>query len=456
MAAEGYSAKERQKILEDTSKKLVEIICTDSSQGEQFRKQVLNMTVENLDRILKSEEAKSGMKDAIVKSISIALQNPDYMNPLLFRSILTMGSVSTILQGAFAEAYKSIGNFGVKTGETNIVPAFIDNLVKVFENDVTQGGQRGGEAATTADLQAAATDAGVSAEDEKAVKDAAAASGVDVDKELKDSGASAEQVKEGADAAKAAGITPDVAKGAAQSATGVSSEDLKMAADAKNASDGKKGDDKGGDEKKSASQKAREGVAAAGAAVGKAADWMRNLGKDNAPLANADQMTTGVLLEDLLTGLDHRSTEMEKSMFESLRGAIVKHINSAEEEIVKTVSGSMQSVSNELSQKLPQTTYTLYVYSAFKQNMSVLTNAIQKWVEANKSPQFQFSTISSASTASTIIDNMINELQNANEMGQTGGAGQTGGSKITPRNPNIKKSKKHPLFRRKITRKYRK
>jgi hypothetical protein len=394
---DGYSAKERQQILEDTSRRLVEIICADSSKGEQFRKQVLNMTVENLDRTLKSDEAKNEMKAAIIKGVSVALENSEYMNPLLFRSILTMGSVSPILLDAFRKAYALSQNFGAKPGESSIVGVFIDNLSKVLEGDVKHGtAQRGGKRKQYG-----------------GVDDNAAANTDTLRSEAKKAGIG-EQYQQIAEETGAAGY------------------------------------DENAPANKSTSQKTQEGVAVLGTAAGKAMDWARSLGNNIGPFATSEQMTTGVLLEDLLTGLDYRSTEMEKSIFESLKNSIAKHIESAQSEIVNAVANTMQAASNELSQKMSQSTYTLYVYSALKQNISTLTSAIHKWVDDNKGQNFQFSSISSESGVARIIDNMIQSLSNP-ERKQTGG-----GQKITPRNPNIKRSKKHPLFRRKYTRKYRK
>lgn len=464
---DGYSAKERQQILEDTSRRLVEIICADSSKGEQFRKQVLNMTVENLDRTLKSDEAKNEMKAAIIKGVSVALENSEYMNPLLFRSILTMGSVSPILLDAFRKAYALSQNFGAKPGDASIVNIFIDNLSKVLEGDVNPGtAQRGGKrkqyggvddnaAANTDTLRSEAKKEGISEQDQKIAEETAAAAGVDTDAELKKNNVSKEDVKNIAAAQKASGVSAGDEIAKAKYAAGVTDDELKMGLEAKAMNDGKKevgdtGDGKPAPEKKSTSQKANEGVAALGSAAGKAMDWARSLGNNIGPLATSEQMTTGVLLEDLLTGLDYRSTEMEKSIFESLKNAIAKHIESAQSEIVNAVANTMQAASNELSQKMSQSTYTLYVYSALKQNISTLTSAIHKWAHDNKGQNFQFSSISSEAGVARIIDNMIQSLSNP-ERKQTGG-----GQKITPRNPNIKRSKKHPLFRRKYTRKYRK
>lgn len=459
-----YSAKERQKILEDTSKRLVEIICADTSKGKQFREQVLNMTVENLDRILKSEIAKSELKTGITSGIANVLQNPDYMNPLLFRSILTMGSISPILQNAFKESLALTSGYG---GEGTEKDKFIHNLEIVLSGKTKA--QRGGSkaepaaaaAAAPAGEPAAATEEDVEKEllelgaDPKDIKDAkiiAKNKNINISKVLAEKGITIEKLKQASEAAKASGVDAKTAEVALETSTGVSKEELKEGAeDAKavgvappageGAGAGAGGvpatsgsDGKGSDMGKKASE------ALSGAMKG-----LRNLTASTGPLADASQMTQGVLLEDLLTGLDSRSTEMTQSIFDSVKSAIVKHIDDGGEAIVRSIGNAMQTVSNELSQKLSQEAYTLYVYGILNQNKDILFIAIDAWANKNGS---NFSSISSETSVNYILERMINnEIPDEKTSSQVKG-GIFGGNSTK----KYLRSKKHPLFKIKSTR----
>ena len=103
MALNGYSSSERQKVIEETVNKLYAVICEGSNEGS-FREKVLTKTTENLNDILTSKDAQVEIKDLIFKGIKISLEDPDYMKPLLFKSMLNMGSVSPIMANLFKEA----------------------------------------------------------------------------------------------------------------------------------------------------------------------------------------------------------------------------------------------------------------------------------------------------------------------------------------------------------------
>jgi len=466
-----YSAKERQKILEDTSKKLVEIICADTSKGKQFREQVLNMTVENLDRILKSEIAKSELKTGITSGIANVLQNPDYMNPLLFRSILTMGSISPIVQNAFKESLALTSGYG---GEGTEKEKFIHNLEIVLSGKTKA--QRGGsnaaaeEPAPTAGEPAAATEQDVEKEllalgaDPKDIEDAkriAKDQNININEALAKKGITIEKLKQASEAAKASGVDAKTAEAAVTASTGVTKEELKEGvedakavgvAPPKEPGSGASGapaasgsDGKGSDMGKKASE-----------AIGSAMKGLRNLTASTGPLADANQMTQGVLLEDLLTGLDSRSTEMTQSIFDSIKSAIVKHIDDGGEAIVRSIGNAMQTVSNELSQKLSQEAYTLYIYGILNQYKDILFIAIDTWANNNSS---NFSNISSETSVDSILERMINnEMPDEKTSSRIKrGFKKEVGSMLGIFGGNSTKkylrSKKHPLFKIKSTRK---
>jgi len=461
-----YSAKERQKILEDTSKRLVEIICADTSKGKQFREQVLNMTVENLDRILKSEIAKSELKTGITSGIANVLQNPDYMNPLLFRSILTMGSISPIVQNAFKESLALTSGYG---GEGTEKDKFIHNLEIVLsgKTKAQRGGSNAAAEPAAAGEPAAATEQDVEKEllalgaDPKDIEDAkriAKDQNINISKVLAEKGITIEKLKQASEAAKASGVDAKTAEAAVTASTGLSKEELKAGVEVANASGVAPPKEPGAG---AGAGSGASGAPAASGSDGKGSDMgkkasdalsgamkgLRNLTASTGPLADANQMTQGVLLEDLLTGLDSRSTEMTQSIFDSVKSAIVKHIDDGGEAIVRSIGNAMQTVSNELSQKLSQEAYTLYIYGILNQNKDILFIAIDAWANANKNSS-NFSSISSETSVNYILERMINNETPDEKTSSRVKGGIFGGNSTK----KYLRSKKHPLFKIKSTR----
>lgn len=460
-----YSAKERQKILEDTSKRLVEIICSDTSKGKQFREQVLNMTVENLDRILKSEVAKSELKTGITSGVANVLQNPDYMNPLLFRSILTMGSISPIVQNAFKESLALSSGYG---GEGTEKDKFIHNLEIVLSGKTkTQKGGSKAEpvAATEQDVEKELLELGADPKDIEDAKKIATERKININEALAEKGITIEKLKKASEAAKAAGVTAKDAELAVESSTGLSKEELKEGAKTANAAGVAPPAEAGasGAGASGAEAPASTGSGGKGSDIGKKASdaiggvmkSVRNWTASTGPLADASQMTQGVLLEDLLTGLDYRSNEMTQSIFDSVKSAIVKHVDDGGEAIVRSIGNAMQTVSNELSQKLSQEAYTMYIYGILNQNREILFMAIDTWVNNNSS---NFNNISSETSVDSILEYMINkEIPDEKTSSRvTRGVKKEVGSMLGIFGGNSTKkylrSKKHPLFKIKSTR----
>jgi hypothetical protein len=479
-----YSARERQKIIEDTIAKLVEIIHSDASKGEPFRQLVLNKIVTNLDGILNSEAAKTEIKMGITSGIANVLQNPDYMNPLLFRSILTMGSTLPIIQNAFNESLALTSGYG---GEGTKKDKFIHNLEIVLSGKTKA--QRGGSkaepapAAAPAGEPAAATEQDVEKEllelgaDPKDIEDAkriAKDQNINISKALAKKGITIEKLKQAAEAAKTAGVDAKTAEAAVTASTGLSKEELKAGVELANASGVAPPDGAGaGAGASGAEAPATSGSDGKGSDMGKKASddlsgamkGLRNWTVSTGSLADANQMTEGVLLEDLLKGLDYRSNQMTQSIFDSVKSAIVKHVDEGGKEIIKSIGNAMQTVSNELSQKLSQEAYTLYVYGMLNQNKENLYTAIHawvKWVDQNGSKvdqngskvdqnSFDFSSISSETSLNYIINHMKNKNQTT-ASNKEGGSSKV--SRIYGGNSTKKylRSKKHPLFKIKSTR----
>jgi hypothetical protein len=395
-----YTPGERQKIIDATSTKLAEMLCADTSRGEPFRQKVVSMTTDHLNRVLSTESAKNEMKSEIIKGVGVVLQNSDYMSAILFKSIITMTNFTPILQAILKTSYDMTKSFA---GTDNMKSEFMNNLKLTLENPMVQkGGSQtgGGRFGFGSKGKGAAPGKGA-----PGAKGAAPAAGKG--------------------AADAKGAAPAAGKGAA---------DAKGAAGAAAAAEAKPG-------------KLSSMMGMAKDLMGKARPMKLSEGPTAPPMPSASELTSGVYLQDLLSGLDFRATEMSKTIFDLVKSAMLKHIENSQKDIANSVASAMQAASSDISQKMSKEAYNIFVYGALNQNIKALNEAISKWITLEKEKarkqsetEVDLSTIASDISVSAIRDNMLQLINTT---------GQTGGGRSSSKTPSsIRRSKRHPFFRK--------
>jgi pyruvate/2-oxoglutarate dehydrogenase complex dihydrolipoamide acyltransferase (E2) component len=453
----GYSPTERQKVIEDTAEKLYAVIC-EGANGDSFREKVLAKTTENLNDILTSKDAQVEIKGLIFKGIKIALEDPDYMKPLLFKSMLNMGGISSIMQNLFKEALstsqssnnKGLNDFLVEVKGILDNPPNPDkggsaqNVKQTGGAELLAEGLAEGAAESAASAGAAAAESAAETAATTAAEGAAASAATAAESAGASAVATAE--KEGAElAAKGEG---ELAKGALKGKDGkpLTPEEQKAAeAEA---------------EKKTQEENMKKGMDFAAAMKNATPLTSSSSGFSGEGLADSATLTSNEYLNDLLKGMDLRSTETQRNILNSVNKALSTHLHNSKQEITKSITTIVQNCAQDLSSKMNDQVYTIYVYGALSNNFNLLENAIHKWDNISEDPNDksiakELSTISQDQNVGAIIDFMIQAMGNAESEKQkeaTLRGGNITHRKTTTKNkpPAIRRTKHHPFFARKL------
>jgi len=444
----GYSPSERQKIIEEVACKVYEKVYEGAS-GDGFRDKVMAKTTENLDAILKSTDAKVEIKNLIFKGISSALTDSNYMTPLIFKSTLNMGSISSILENLFKEA---VGTSKLSQGKglndfLESVKGILDNPPNPDKGGPTESGQKGGAA-----LVAGAAESVAAGAAESVAAGAATSAAESVATSAAESAATS--------AAESAATT--AATGAAEAVEGEAVSALEKegaGALAKGEGELAKGaltpEDEA--EKKQKEDATKMGMEALSSAMKNAKPLSFSSSGDYGDnLGSAAELSSGKYLNDLLKGMDLRSQETQRSILNTINKSLATHLHNSKQEITKSITTITQDCANELSQKMNDQVYTIYVYRALANNFGLLENAIHKWSKQSPEESKDLSIISQGQNVRQIIDFMIQSMgasEFEKQKSETSGGGRVGRSynktTIKTRPPIIRRTKHHPFFTRK-------
>ena len=452
----GYSPSERQKIIEEVACKVYEKVYEGAS-GDGFRDKVMAKTTENLDAILKSTDAKVEIKNLIFKGISSALTDSNYMTPLIFKSTLNMGSISSILENLFKEA---VGTSKLSQGKglndfLESVKGILDNPPNPDKGGPTESGQKGGAA-----LVAGAAESVAAGAAESVAAGAATSAAESVATSAAESAATSAAESAATSAAESAATT--AATGAAEAVEGEAVSALEKegaGALAKGEGELAKGaltpEDEA--EKKQKEDATKMGMEALSSAMKNAKPLSFSSSGDYGDnLGSAAELSSGKYLNDLLKGMDLRSQETQRSILNTINKSLATHLHNSKQEITKSITTITQDCANELSQKMNDQVYTIYVYRALANNFGLLENAIHKWSKQSPEESKDLSIISQGQNVRQIIDFMIQSMgasEFEKQKSETSGGGRVGRSynktTIKTRPPIIRRTKHHPFFTRK-------